>query len=200
MSTSEYKILLNCSLHKPESTFDHVRKAYPKLKPTDAALLSTALILSGRCALAHYEGMAHQWPDDYERLTRQLIKEIEIFNQATQDPVAKKPSKSAPEEEPSEIKLNVIPNFKAGEAFLNDREDLKKIFTDLLEEGIEYTYSSVDVGWQWTLDRTNWHVLSHGELNKRFKFKVDFQGNSTGYEVGTNTPVKKKSSKSSKEE
>ena len=44
--------MLTINLTKLETALEQVRKAYPKLQPTDAALLASALTLAGRHALA----------------------------------------------------------------------------------------------------------------------------------------------------
>ena len=69
--------MITCNLTKLESAFDNVRKTFPKLKPTDAALVSSALVLTGRHAIALYSGTQYRWPEDYEKLTKEMAKELE---------------------------------------------------------------------------------------------------------------------------
>ena len=165
--------MLICSLQKPESTLDQIRKGYTKLKPTDVALLSIAVVLCGRYALAHYEEEQYDWPKDYDRLTKALLRELEIAKQSTEEPT-KKTAKAAAETPVPEIKIHLIPNYVAGERFLGDREDLKKILSELLTEGIEYTTTPNDIGWQWALDRADWSVLSNGECTQKVHFATEF--------------------------
>lgn len=192
--------MLNCSLHKPESTFDQIRKSYPNLIPTDAALLSNALVLSGRRALVHYDQNIYQWPDDYQLLTTEICKEIRIINQANTDPTEKKVSKVIVSEEETEIVLSLVPNFKVGENYLGERSELKKIFADLLQVGVEFSYSPVDIGWQLAVNGANWNVISQENHLKKIKFKTKFEGNCIGMEIGSNTGSKKKVKTTSKAE
>ncbi|MBS1705079.1 MAG: hypothetical protein JST40_04340 [Armatimonadetes bacterium] len=173
--------MIVCNLTKPESTLDQVKKNYPKLKQTDAALIASALVVSGRQALAVYEGEQYAWTKDYDNLTVALKGQL-LHLQEVAEPVKK--TKSAPEEEPVEIKVGLIPNYAAGEQFLTEREDLKTLFADILQGGVEYQYSATDIGWQWSLDRVNWTTISDGELSRRFKLKATFQGDAVGVEMG----------------
>lgn len=181
--------MLICSLHKPESTYDQVRKAYPKLKPTDAALIATALVLSGRYALAVYDNKQFNWPADHEGLTKELLKEIEIVQQSLANN-AKKTAKPA-EEELTDISVSLLPNYPAGEKILSAREDLKTLLSDILQEGVEFNYSPGDIGWLWALDHVNWSVISNGELGRRFKFKGKFADKSVGVELSAQGTKKK---------
>lgn len=184
--------MISINLTKPESTLDHVKKTYPKLKQTDAALIATALVLSGRYALAVYDEANFAWPDDYEKLTASLLMQLRQIQMSTEGPT-KKSAKALAEEEAVEVKIGLIPNYAAGEKILGDRKDLKTFFSDLLEKGVEYTYSPTDIGWQWALDRASWHTLSKGEVTRKIKLKTGFQDNATGIEMGTGAPKKRAS-------
>ncbi len=185
--------MITCNLTKPESTLDNVKKSYPKLKPTDAALIATALVLSGRYALAQYDENQFRWPEDYQKLTSALMTELNQIQ--TADPPVKKTAKALAEEEAVEVKVGLVPNFAAGEKVLGDREDLKTLLSDVLAKGVEYVYAPTDIGWQWSLDRANWSTLSKGDLTRRVKLKATFQGEAVGVEMGTAAPRKRASKK-----
>lgn len=184
--------MISINLTKPESTLDHVKKAYPKLKQTDAALIATALVLSGRYALAVYDEGKYSWPDEYDKLTSSLLIQLQQI-QVLSEGEKKKSAKALAEEEPVEVRIGLVPNLSAGERILGDREDLKTFFSDLLEKGVEYTYSPIDIGWQWALDRASWSTLSGGEVTKKVKLKALFQDNASGIETGSGAPKKRAS-------
>ncbi|MFN8220773.1 MAG: hypothetical protein U0S12_11670 [Fimbriimonadales bacterium] len=69
--------LITCNLTKLETALEATKKAYPKLKPTDAALVASALTLTGRHAIAIYDGTQYTWPEDYEKLTGAVARELE---------------------------------------------------------------------------------------------------------------------------
>jgi len=182
--------LIACNLSKPESALDQVKKHYPKLAQTDAALIATALVLSGRQAKAARGGTEYEWPDEQQKLFDSLVSEVHII-QETVDSSTKKATKAAAEDEPVDINVGLVPNYGVGERMLGDREDLKTLFSDILASGVEFTYSPTDIGWQWALDRANWHTLSERELLRRVKFKATFEGVSTGIEMGSGTAKKR---------
>jgi hypothetical protein len=177
-------------LHKPESTFDQVRRSYPNLKPTDAALVATAVVLSGRYALAVYDDQQFEWPKDYQSLTQALLKELALIQESGTGG-GKRGSKAQTEEEASEISMRLLPSYIAGEKILQGREDLKTLFSDILQQGVEFTYAPGDVGWLWALERVNWNVLSSGEFTRRLKFKGVFADKSVGIEMGVPVPKKR---------
>ena len=185
--------MIHCSLQKPESTFDQVRKSYSKLKPTDAALLATALVLSGRYAIAVYGEEKYQWPQNYESLTKALQKELSLIQQG--EVPTKRSTKGTIEEEVPEVTIGLVANYAAGEKLLGEREDLKTLFSDLLQKGIEYHFAPADIGWQWALERANWSVLSGGDFSRHIKFKVEFRDHSVGVLIDGSAP-KKRSSRS----
>lgn len=176
--------MITCNLTKPETTIDNIRKAYPKLKPTDAAMVSAALVLSGRYAVATYDEKEYNWPEDYENLSNALVAEISQI-QSTVDTGSKKALKAAAEEEAIEIKVEVAPSISAGELVLGGREDLKTLLSDLVHAGVEYIYASNDIGWQWALDRVNWSTITGADILRRVKLKVGFSGETRGTEMGT---------------
>lgn len=178
-------------LSKPESTLEQVRKAYPKLKPTDASLVANGLVLSGRRALCTFDGENYSWPEDIGKLTQALLPQMRQI-QETVEAATKKAQRIAIEEETVEIKMGLKANFKAGEHLLGDRKDLKTLLSDILEKGVEFQFGPQDViGWQWAFDRTNWHTLTDGELTRRVKLKTEFQDNSVGVELGASGAKKR---------
>lgn len=176
--------MIVCHLTKPESTLDQVRKAHPKLKPTDAALIASSLVLSGRYALAVYDEKEYSWPEDIEKLTKAMLSQMKQI-QETVEVATKKAQRVAIEEEPVEVRIGLLANYAAGEKLLGDRKDLKTLLGDILKAGVEFQFGPQDIiGWQWALDRANWHTLTDGELTRRVKLKATFQDNSVGVELG----------------
>lgn len=176
--------MFTCHLTKLETAVEAVRKTYPKLRPTDVALVGSALVITGRHALAVYDGNQYQWPEDYDKLTKALVVEIEQVQEAA-EPVKK--TKSSPEEEPVVVTVGLSPNYSAGEARLKDRKDLKAMLSEILAEGVEFVYSPTDVGWQWALERANWSTISGGDLARRIKVKANFTDGAVGLEMGSAT-------------
>ncbi len=171
-------------LTKLETALDQVRKQYPKLVPADAALLATALSLTGRHALALYEGEQFQWPEDYEKLTHSMVAQVEQVNEAIEHNAPKRTAKSTVEEEPVTISVGLAPNISAGEKLLEGRDDLKTRLSDIVQEGVEFAYAPSDIGWQWALDRANWSTISGGEMSRRIKIKTGFTEGAVGIEMG----------------
>jgi hypothetical protein len=183
--------LIVCHLTKPESTLDQVRKAYPKLKPTDAALIASSLVLSGRYALAVYDDKQYSWPEETEKLTQAMLSQMKQI-QETVEVATKKAQRIALEEEAVEVKIGLVANFAAGEKLLVEREDLKTLLSDILGKGVEFQFGPQDIiGWQWALDRANWHTLTDGELTRRVKLRAVFQDNSVGVELGASGTKKR---------
>jgi len=163
---------------------DQVRKAHPKLKPTDAALIASSLVLSGRYALAVYDEKEYSWPEDIEKLTKAMLSQMKQI-QETVEVATKRAQRVAIEEEPVEVRIGLLANYAAGEKLLGDRKDLKTLLGDILKAGVEFQFGPQDIiGWQWALDRANWHTLTDGELTRRVKLKATFQDNSVGVELG----------------
>jgi hypothetical protein len=177
--------LTTVQLTKLETALDQVRKQYPKLVPADAALLATALSLTGRHALALYDGAQFSWPEDYEKLTRSMVGQVEQVNEAIEHNAPKRAAKSTTEEEPVTISVGLAPNLSAGEKLLEGRDDLKAKLSDIIQEGVEFSYSPSDIGWQWALDRANWATISGGDVSRRIKIKTGFTEGAVGIEVGT---------------
>lgn len=184
--------MITCHLTKLETAFEQMRKSYPKLPPTDAALLASALTLTGRHALALYDGTQYTWPDEYEDLTKAMVKELEQVNSAVE--VVKK-TKTSPEEEPILVNIGLMPNLSAGEKQLSDRKDLKALLSDALQQGVEFVYAPTDIGWQWALDRVNWSTVSDEDLSRRIKIKANFTEGAIGIEMGTAGPKRRASKK-----
>jgi hypothetical protein len=174
--------LLSVNLTKPELTFDAVRKAYKDLKPTDVALVSTALIEAGRFAVATHDGQDFEWDEtQHEGMTRSLFAEVAQVQEVLE---AKKAAKTVVEEEPVTLTVHLKPSHAAASRALADREDLKTLVSTILHEGVEYLFSPTDIGWHWTLERVNWSTISGGELKRRVKFRPQFEDGSLGVELG----------------
>lgn len=188
----EFDSLITINLTKLETALEQVRKAYPKLQPTDAALVASALTLAGRHSLAVYEGETYEWPGDTEKLTRAILPTIEIALEAA-EPVKK--TKNAPEEEPITITVGLKPNYKAAEAQLEGFNKLKTLVSDIEQEGLEFAYASSDIGWQWALDRANWPTISEREIGRRVKIKTVFVEGAVGVEQGASGAKKRSRAK-----
>jgi hypothetical protein len=178
--------LITCNLTKPETAFDQVRKSHPKLQPTDAALIATALVEAGRCAAVDYDGNVYEWThENHDKLTKAVLAEVMQIS-LSQEPVKKtaKTAKSAPEDEPSTLTIPLRASQVAGESVLGNRKDLKTLLSDVLQEGVEYLFSPTDIGWQWALERANWSSLAEQDLGRRLRFSVEFIDNSIAVELG----------------
>jgi hypothetical protein len=176
--------LITCQLTKLETALDQVKKAHPKLVPADAALLASALTLTGRHAIALYEGTQYTWPEDYAKLTHAMVGQLQMVQEAIEANAPKKVSKTAPEEEPVTVSVGLMPNFTAGENLLKERDDLKQLLSDVLQEGVEFVYAPSDIGWQWALDRANWTTIANSEMSRRIKVKASFTEGAVGIEMG----------------
>jgi hypothetical protein len=183
--------LITCQLTKLEGALDQLRKSNPKLKPADAALLVSALSLTGRHAVALYDGEHYTWPEDYSKLTHAMVAQLDMVNQTIEVP--KKTVKTPTDEEPVVVTVGLTPNLSAGENLLTGRDDLKTALSDLLQQGVEFVYSSTDIGWQWALDRANWSTISGGEVSRRIKIKASFTEGAVGIEMGSAGPKKRAS-------
>lgn len=183
--------MITCNLTKLELALDQMRKSNPKLIPADAALLSSALSLSGRQAIALYDGNQYRWPEDYEKLTHSLVGQLEMVQEGIENTAPKKSSKTVTEEEPVTVTVGLMPNYSAGERLLNDREDLKTKLADLLQDGVEFTYQGQDIGWQLALDRANWSTVSGHDISRRIKVKATFTEGAVGIEMGVGTTKKR---------
>lgn len=182
--------MITCHLTKLESAVEQIKKSNPKMKPSDAALIASALVLTGRHALAIYDNEQYKWPEDYEKLTKRMVGELDQIS-ASIEPVKK--TKTVVEEEPILVNVGLTPNFSAGERLLGERKDLKSKLSEMLESGVEFIYSPTDLGWQWALDRANWATIADSEISRRIKIKASFTVGAVGVEMGTQT--KKKPSK-----
>jgi hypothetical protein len=192
--------VLTCQLTKLETACDQVKKAYPKLGPTDAALVASALSLAGRHAIAVYEGEHFEWPTDFEKLCSAMSKQMDMVQDGIEMNAPKKVSKTAPEEEPITVTVGLMPNMSAGEKQLDSYPHLKVALSDALQEGVEFVYSPSDIMWQWALDRANWNTVTGREISRRVKVKASFTEGAIGIELGTGTTRKRKSKAAAAEE
>jgi len=190
--------LIICNLTKLESAVDQIRKTHPKLLAADAALVASALSLTGRHAKAVYEGQYFIWPNDNEKLMVSMSGHLHSINAVIVESLPKKITKNTIlDDEPVVVNIGLAPNLAAGEELLNTREDLKTLLSDILQAGVEFSYSSADIGWQWALDRANWNTISDGDLSRRIKIKALFTEGAVGSEQGTTT--KKRTAKKAEE-
>ena len=187
--------MITCQLTKLESALDQLKKSYPKLKPADAALLVSALTLTGRHAQAIYDGTHYTWPEDYDALTKAMVAELQVVQEAIETSTPKRVAKSAVEEEPVMVSVGLAPNMVAGEKLLTDRNDLKALLSEVLQKGVEFVYSGNDIGWQWALDRANWTTIAGQEMSRRIKIKCTFTEGAVGVEMGTASPKKRAAKK-----
>ncbi len=187
--------MITIQLTKLESALDQVRKTYTKLMPTDAALIATALTQTGHQAIAIYEEQQFVWPEDVEKLSEAMLPHIKITQEAIEANAPKRVSKSAPEEEPIAINVGLMPNINAGERVLAGRDDLKTFLSDVLSDGVEYSYNPNDLGWQWALERVNWSTVAGSDISRRIRIKTAFTQGAVGVEIGSNTPKKRASKK-----
>jgi hypothetical protein len=180
--------LIICNLTKLESAVDQIRKTHPKLLAADAALVASALSLTGRHAKAVYEGQYFIWPNDNEKLMVSMSGHLHSINAVIVESLPKKITKNTIlDDEPVVVNIGLAPNLAAGEDLLDTREDLKTLLSDILQAGVEFSYSSADIGWQWALDRANWNTISDGDLSRRIKIKALFTEGAVGSEQGTTT-------------
>lgn len=184
--------MITINLTKLETALEQVRKAYPKLQPTDAALVASALTLAGRHALALHEGESYRWPDDYDKLTHALVPLVDITVESVE---TTKKAKAAAEEEPLHISVGLKPDYSAGEAQLEGFNKLKTLLSDAQQDGIEFVYLPSDIGWQWALDRANWPTIAGKELPRRIKIRTAFVEGAVGVEQGAAGTKKRTRSK-----
>lgn len=186
--------LITIHLTKLETALEQVKKSHPKLNPADQAMLTTALVLAGRHAVAVHDEKAYSWPDDYRGFTELLSKEIEQVQSQLDEgkkPV-KKTAKVVEAEDAIPVVVDLKPNYEAGESQLEGREDLQALFSDALQEGVEYVYAGNDIGWQWALDRANWPTISDDSISRKVKVKVRFAEGAVGSELGAATKAKRR--------
>lgn len=179
--------MLTCQLTKLEGALDQLKKSYPKLKAADAALLTSALTLAGRHALAVYSDHRYTWPEDFEKLSHALVAELDIAQEAIDANAPKRTAKTTIEEEPVNVNVGLAPNVGAGEKLLEGRDDLKALLSQVLQDGVEYVYAGADIGWQWALDRANFTTVADHDISRRIKIKCTFTEGATGTETGTGT-------------
>ncbi len=184
--------MISCNLSKPDAVLDVVRKSYPDLTPTDAALLATALSTAGRSAGCVYDGVSYEWRrENAAPLVESILREIRQMEAIPVEPAKKGVKAKVVEDEGSVIDLDLYPSLEAAEEQLQGREDLKTLLGDILAEGVEFLFGPTDIGWQWELERTNWTTVNSGDLKKPVYFRVDFTGPSIATEVGPGGKKKK---------
>lgn len=176
--------MITCQLTKLETALDQIKKNYTKLVPADAALIASALTLTGRHAVAIYEGEQYRWPEDYEKLTSAMVPQLLLINEGIEATAPKRAVKSTTEEEPIMVSVGLMPNYLAGEKLLQERKDLQTLLSDILQEGVEFVYASSDIGWQWALDRANWSTITAHDSSRRIKIKASFTEGAVGIEMG----------------
>jgi len=185
--------LISCNLNKPESTFDTIRKSYKELKPTDAAMIATALVEAGRFADAVYDERIYPWTgEQYDPLTKAIAREVHQVQEVVEEKKLTKAAQKLLDEEAVTLSVLLKPSQAAGEKMLGDREDLKTLLGDILNEGVEYLFATTDIGWQWTLERVNWATLSDGEMKRHIKFRADYVEPHIGVELGPGGKRKKR--------
>ncbi|MBC8065922.1 MAG: hypothetical protein H7Y17_13900 [Chlorobia bacterium] len=183
--------MITCHLTKLETALDQIKKTHPKLKPADAALIASALSLTGRHAIAIYDGEQYRCPEDYEKLSKAMVGQLHMVQEGIDNTAPKKVLKTAPEEEPVVVTVGLMPNLAAGERILEGRDELKAKLSDILTDGVEFVYSGIDILWQWSLDRVNWSTVSDSELSRRIKIKASFTEGAVGIEMGAAGAKKK---------
>src|SRR6185503_3752183 len=92
--------LITCHLTKLETALDQIKKTHPKLKPADAALIASALSLTGRHAIAIYDGEQYRCPEDYEKLTKAMVGQLQMVQEGIETTTPKRTAKTTVEEEP----------------------------------------------------------------------------------------------------
>jgi hypothetical protein len=187
--------LITCHLTKLETALDQIKKTHPKLKPADAALVASALSLTGRHAIAIYDGEQYKCPEDYDRLTKAMVGQLQMVQEGIDNTAPKKVAKTAVEEEPVVVTVGLMPHLAAGERILEGRDELKAKLSDILSDGVEFVYSGIDILWQWALDRVNWSTVSESELSRRIKIRASFTEGAVGIEMGAAGAKKKVTSK-----
>lgn len=184
--------MITIHLTKLETALEQVRKTHAKLNSADQAMLANALVLAGRHAIALHDSRSYVWPDEYNEFTGRLVGEVMQIQEQLDEgkKVPKRVTKSAEAEEPIPLTIDLKPNYEAGESMLESRDDLKAVFSDAMQEGVEYVYAGNDIGWQWALDRANWLTLSDESITRKVKVKVRFAEGATGSELGGTTKAK----------
>lgn len=187
--------MITCHLTKLETALDQIKKSNPKMKPADAALIASALSLTGRHAIALYDGEHYKCPEDYDKLTRAMVGQMQMVQEGIETTTVKKAAKTVTEEEPVIVTVGLMPNLSAGERILEGRDELKAKLSDILQDGVEFVYAGIDILWQWALDRVNWSTISDMDMSRRIKIKASFTEGAVGTEMGTAGAKKKATAK-----
>lgn len=146
-------------------------------------MLATALVESGRMADAVYDDQFYTWTgDQYDAMATAVAREVTQVQDTVED--TKKAKLKAAEEEAVTLTVKLRPSMAAGERILGDRNDLKAMMGDIIQEGVEFLFTTTDIGWQWTLERVNWATKSGGEMKRHIKFRADFIEPHVGMELG----------------
>lgn len=191
----EFPRLITCHLTKLETALDQIKKSNPKMKPADAALIASALSLTGRHAIALYDGEQYKCPEDYDKLARAMVSQMQMVQEGIETTTPKKTTKTVTEEEPVIVTVGLMPNLAAGERILEGRDELKAKLSDILQDGVEFVYAGIDILWQWALDRVNWSTISDMEMSRRIKIKASFTEGAVGVEMGAAGTKKKATSR-----
>lgn len=184
--------MITINLNKMESALEQVRKAFPNLRPTDVAHLTSAIVLAGRHARARYNEQEYDWPDDVGELAAILVRELLDAHGEDLNPSRKS---TVSEDEPIKIQLDLVPNVEAAEKQLDGRDDLLALFSEALQEGLEFNFQSHDVGWQWALDHVNWRTVSSGQISRKIRIRTLFSGGASGVEFGPGSSRQRSSKK-----
>ncbi|MCX7799001.1 MAG: hypothetical protein N2109_01505 [Fimbriimonadales bacterium] len=186
--------MITVNLNKMESALEQVRKAFPNLRPTDVAHLTSAIVLAGRHARARYNDREYIWPDDVEELAGELVREL---LDAHGEDLSQTKKSASTDEEPIKVQLDLVPNVDAAAKQLEGRDDLLALLSDALQEGLEFNFQSHDVGWQWALDHVNWRTISGGQISRKVRIRTLFSGGASGVEMGS-VSTRQRASKKSK--
>lgn len=184
-------LLIVCNLTKPEATLENIKKAYPKLAPTDSALLAVALTVCGRQALAEFEGNKYRWPDDLDKFGSALGEHFVALKGHFEVGEKKRTAKAIAEEEPIVVTYSLHHNTDAGDEFLKGHKDLKSLLHEILDGNIEYQFTPSDLMWQNAIDRINFDTRTGAPLGRRFLTKAEFAEGINAVEAGTATKRKR---------
>ena len=124
-----------------------------------------------------------------------MFGQLQMVQEVIDTTTPKKATKTTTEEEPVIVTVGLMPNLAAGERILEGRNELKAKLSDILQDGVEFVYSGIDILWQWALDRVNWSTVSETELSRRIKIRASFTEGAVGVEMGAAGTKKKAPSK-----
>ena len=131
-----------------------------------------------------HDGASYEWNSaEFQGMIDSTAREVSQVMDNFETEKTKKAAKAA-EEELITLVVTLTPNIKAGEDVLGSRDDLKALFGDIVQEGIEYMYSPTDLGWHWTIERVNWAAQTSGEMRRRLRFRAEFVEPHIAVELG----------------